>query len=306
MSHNKVKRDQATSDRRERQSSRGLTVAVMLVSVVALFLSFFQVDFANEHQYRSDPRLGDIVSIHNFPETIGSRSSVFLNECPSQSCAPLGSVPQYDQFAVAAIAKGDVFAGSDMWVGVLHKGKLGYLPVAQVSLLGTKEPASRFLIFAIGATYFILMLGLFALARTRKIRHLASSGGDDFDIVLASVVTSVGVSLIVLSLFLTRGEKTIGELLADSFVNLGAGFVGAAVTFILFQLILSSRNVTSQSIAETSDRIRETAGNLERKLESIDMRLVGLSSNMASGNCRCAMCRFFSSRRLSSRHRSQI
>ncbi|WP_135234729.1 SH3 domain-containing protein [Nocardia sp. CS682] len=114
---------------------------------------------------------------------------------------------------------------------------------------------------AVGITAMVL------IASASWFQKLAAKVPRRFDIGLIYFTLLAAVASCILGFFYAQaGEKSLDEFLGDVFTNLGAGFAGAAMTFALFQSLLSKRNVSIDQI----DSVGEKLGSLEERV--VDMR----------------------------------
>jgi hypothetical protein len=97
---------------------------------------------------------------------------------------------------------------------------------------------------------------LFFLVRWGRLRRVAASDERSFDAFLFGSVAAVGICTAFLGFWLSQisGQSPL-PFFADVFTNLGAGFAGAAVTFVLFSSLLSHRSVDRKRFDAMMDKM---------------------------------------------------
>lgn len=262
-------------------AQQGSGSAYYLVAVLTLFLTV-SFAFGSEMQLGTDynshgPAPGDVAQI----DGLVMGESVPGYACPATTCATT-VVADGTEFTVSAVAEGAIVDGSNVWVGLFRNGAVLYFPAKSVYVTNGANQLTKLGVFTIAAVFFVAMMGLLQLARVSSARRLAGRKG--IELLLASVTSSVGIGLIVISMAIDRDNVSVEELLSDSFINLGAGLVGAVVAFILFESVLPGRTASREAVARLDENLAAVGGDLSKRLGSIEKRLDQLTGSQSLRN----------------------
>jgi hypothetical protein len=79
-------------------------------------------------------------------------------------------------------------------------------------------------------------------------------------------------------------QLTFPTFLGDAFLNLGSGFIGAAVTFVLFQVLLTGRGVNPEHLQQLEQRIAELKETIEKRVPARDSSTLMLRNRRGRGS----------------------
>ncbi len=126
-------------------------------------------------------------------------------------------------------------------------------------------------------------LGAFAwVTRSGALRSVARDEPDQFDLLLLGVVIAGGIGLACVGYLYSRADRSSSlAFLSDGFTNLGAGLVGAAVTFGLFQSLLSKRTVTTAALEAHTKRVEDAFDEVGHELGQLRIRIDAIGASTA-------------------------
>lgn len=177
-----------------------------------------------------------------------------VRPCPRSECTPTEVFSQGRQVIVVRKVAGESVYGSDQWYEVRYGSETrfihsSFLSATSFASLGGIELALNLVISCIVAA-------LFFLVRWGRLRRVAASDERSFDAFLFGSVAAVGIFTIFFGFWLSQisGQAPL-PFFSDVFTNLGAGFAGAAVTFVLFSSLLSQRSVDRKQVDALMDKV---------------------------------------------------
>ncbi|MFI9817611.1 hypothetical protein [Saccharothrix variisporea] len=177
-----------------------------------------------------------------------------VRTCPSTDCAASGVYPPGRQIAIVGRTTGQVVGDSDQWVEFAYGDATRFVHGSFVRAATVDNERTFWLFVNLVAAGGVA--GLMVAMNSRRAQVLVARHVRLADAVLAGVVLAFGVGACLVGFVYARldGKSSTG-FLGDAFTNIGAGFVGAAVTFALFQTLLSKRSVDPNRIGELTRRL---------------------------------------------------
>lgn len=191
-----------------------------------------------------------------------------LRTCPSIACQSSAVYSEGQQVVVLRTVRGQNALDTDKWAVVRFGNSERYINSYFVST----SPSYFTTFWGYVSVFLIVLMPLFmvAVSSTRLQRRFAS-GGSKLDILLLGFTLAIGIVLVgVAYLYSVYGRQSNFIFLSNTFGGLGAGLVGAAITFGLFQSLLSKRIIDAQEP--------------DRKLNDIGMQVEALTHHMATIN----------------------
>ena len=177
-----------------------------------------------------------------------------VRPCPRSECTPTEVFSQGRQVIVVRKVAGESIFGNSEWYEVRYGSETrfihgSFLSATSFSSLGGIELALN---LAVGC----IVAALFFLVRWGRLRRVAASDERSFDAFLFGSVAAVGICTVFFGFWLSQiGGQSPLPFFSDVFTNLGAGFAGAAVTFVLFSSLLSHRSVDRKQFDAMMDKV---------------------------------------------------
>jgi hypothetical protein len=164
---------------------------------------------------------------------------------------------------------GESIYGNNEWYEIRYGSETrfihsSFLSATSFASLGGIELALNLAVGGIVAT-------LFFLVRWGRLRRVAASDERSFDAFLFGSVAAVGICTVFFGFWLSQisGQSPL-PFFSDVFTNLGAGFAGAAVTFVLFSSLLSHRSVSRKQFEAMMNKVDRM--HLSLSAEIADLR----------------------------------
>lgn len=199
-------------------------------------------------------------------------SEARLRECPSTKCPSSATYRAGRQLVVLGFVRGEEIRKSDRWVRVEYGDGQRYVHAGLVERapLPFSSYAELLLLTVMGAGWLLLYRGI----SSNRLRALAVEDRSSFDLALLGLVLSVGIAFGAVGYIFSQADRqpTIG-FLSDAFANLGAGFVGAAVTFGLFQILLSRRAIGASQLDAQLSTLRTEIHAIGRAMERVEANM---------------------------------
>ncbi|MEV6323964.1 SH3 domain-containing protein [Nocardia sp. NPDC051787] len=195
-----------------------------------------------------------------------------IRSCPSVECASSGLYSPGQQVTVVGRAKSDT---DQEWSEVKYGDstrfiRSDYLKPSSATIAGIFES-----LFVLGTAFSMLLITLWT--GSERLQDTAARHPRIFDASIISVTLGAGIVSCGIGYFFARAEgASPSSFLSDSFINLGAGFAGAAVTFALFQSLLSRRNSSAEQVEGIDGRI----ARLEHKVVCVDAKIEDVSDTI--------------------------
>lgn len=172
-----------------------------------------------------------------------------VRTCAHLYCQSSGVFKEGQQVVVTAKVTGDSIEGDDTWIEIEYGDERRF--IHQSFLMPTT--ISSFNAFW-GYFSIILMLPIVLLylgQKSERVRRWAVASPRRFDRLLFGGVLCVGLVCGVVGFVYSQlAHEDSMSFVGAAFANLGAGLVGAAVTFVLFQSLLSGRSAEASQLNE--------------------------------------------------------
>ncbi|MEV4537094.1 hypothetical protein AB0J82_25275 [Asanoa sp. NPDC049518] len=207
------------------------------------------------------------------------RHEANLRSCPRLSCDVSAALDRGQQLIIVRAVDGEVVEGQGLWFEVRYGDTTRF-----VHSLTVTSPATRLadtldpLVTIVG---FLAVLVLFSMTRLQQ-QAADSRYASDTDRLLFGGVAAVGIAALTAGYVMSRlNGAGPGEFMTDALTNLGAGLLGAAVTFVLFQSLLARRAPTAQAVATISSELSDLSAlgvRLDRRLDALHSELTELKA----------------------------
>jgi hypothetical protein len=191
-----------------------------------------------------------------------------LRVCPATNCNSIAILESGAELIVLGAREGELVEGSVVWMEVLAVEGRGFVHLSLVQAPGAQRSDMFGFVAGLMVLSFIaILLNATMFARSRLVRGVMNHPLSNPALFIAVLVS--GLACAVVALFLARSEGVeVDEFASDALLNLGAGFVGAAITYVLFQVLVSHRSsATDREIVkmrESVDRLPERIGLISR------------------------------------------
>jgi RNA polymerase sigma-70 factor (TIGR02960 family) len=191
-----------------------------------------------------------------------------VRPCPRSECVPTEVFSQGRQVIVVRKVAGESVYGNSEWYEVRYGSETRFIHSSFLSATSFASLGGIELALNLGVGCIIA--ALFFLIRWGRLRRVAASDESSFDAFLFGSVAAVGICTVFFGFWLSQisGQPPL-PFFSDVFTNLGAGFAGAAVTFVLFSSLLSHRSVDRKQFDAMLDKV-------DRTHESLSAEIAGL------------------------------
>ena len=191
--------------------------------------------------------------------TIHLTGDANLRTCASTSCPSVAVLDSGTTAIYVDSRTGETVRGSSQWVEVISLEGPGF--VHSYFLASKGAARSSLLEVAISLIAATLGAALLGLSRAKTVIDRVSR--NESDGILFGAVVGMGV-LGLLAAFVIGSIKQVAfaTFLGDTFLNLGSGFIGAGVTFVLFQVLLAGRGVSQEDFHSLQHEITKLRGAL--------------------------------------------
>ncbi|WP_433727617.1 hypothetical protein ACQP2Y_12875 [Actinoplanes sp. CA-051413] len=169
---------------------------------------------------------------------------------------------------VVARVAGDTVYGNNEWYEVRYGSETrfihsSFLSATSFASLGGIELA---LDLSVGCVIAVL----FFLIRWGRLRRVAAADERSVDAFLFGSVAAVGICTVFFGFWLSQisGQPPL-PFFSDVFTNLGAGFAGAAVTFVLFSSLLSYRSVSPKQLDAMMKKVDDMHESLSSEIAEL-------------------------------------
>jgi hypothetical protein len=200
-----------------------------------------------------------------------------LRMCPTTACQPVTVLGDGTELIVLGAREGELVEGSVVWMEALSAEGRGFIHISLVdvpSVQGSGEILIVVGVIALALIAVVLNVIMFVKGTLiRRVMNYSWSNPALFIVVLMS-----GLICVSLALLGSEGVE-INQFASDALLNLGAGFIGAAVTYVLFQVLVSHRSSATdleiammrESIGELRQLIKGSSGSpINRDLDEND------------------------------------
>jgi hypothetical protein len=167
---------------------------------------------------------------------------------------------------IERVVRGQHVNGTDRWLAVSYGDERRFVASGLVKERALAISNALEIAFVIvGGACSLLMIGVLS---SERLRTLARGAEGPFDLGLFSVVLATGLLLGVVAFVLSQADgQTATSFFSAAFANLGAGFVGAAIVFVVFQALLSKRAVGVDDFREEISSLRAEVKQLPASWE---------------------------------------
>ncbi|TQS43430.1 hypothetical protein [Cryptosporangium phraense] len=235
------------------------------------------------------------------------RDEAKLRACPRRTCQVLQTLRHNQQVAVIATVNGEEVDGSRTWTAVRFGTGEAFVHESLIQPDSSTDEQSL-----LWALFSVLSIGAVALTtfslRVKGIAVKLVEWSRGIQTLLPAVVLLIGIAVGALGYFYSRLEGgAVSTFLADTFVNLGAGFIGSAVTFLLFNSLLAGLVVDRPTLEKMNDdqraELRDDLASLRSAVERLTMRLDSALTASEADRQRSPLERAWSRWRLGSHRR---
>ncbi|MFJ1870421.1 hypothetical protein [Streptomyces sp. KS_5] len=174
--------------------------------------------------------------------------SANVRECPERSCKATATYKEGQQVVVAKKVTGQSVNGNRNWVKIQYGDEMRYIHESFVMPQSVSTFNNFWFLFSVLG--MIPVIGLTALSQSPgDVGRWAVLSPRNFDTFLFGGVLATGLICGIVGFIYSRlaKEDTL-SFVASAFANVGAGLVGAAVTFVLFQSLLSARGAEAGQV----------------------------------------------------------
>jgi uncharacterized membrane protein YeaQ/YmgE (transglycosylase-associated protein family) len=162
---------------------------------------------------------------------------------------------------------GDTAFGSNQWVELQYGREVAYVHSHFVAPTPVYQGAGLeiLLSFTLGLAFVVLL----ALSLWRRGQLLAARNEPAANQIITAATFAAGVLAGTVGyVFARTARQSHAEFLAGAFANVGAGLVGAAVTFVLFNTILSRRNPSRTQIDDLRAQVESLGHQVSTLIDS--------------------------------------
>lgn len=170
-----------------------------------------------------------------------------VRACPQITCQSSATFHEGQQVVVTGKVTGQEISDSRTWYEIKYGDEKRYIHESFVMEINLATHAAFWSGFSLLFVVPVLFLQFFS--RSERMRSVAAQHQKDFDGLLFAGVLAVGLICGVIGYIYSQvAHEDVTSFIGAAFANLGAGLVGAAVTFALFQSLLSSRGAEAEQI----------------------------------------------------------
>ncbi|MGY6653776.1 hypothetical protein ACXIZN_16540 [Amycolatopsis sp. TRM77291] len=186
-----------------------------------------------------------------------------LRRCPSVDCEPTATYHRDQQLIIVkADVTGGESHGSRRWLEVQYGDEVRYVHSYFVTEKSDSRAASLELLVSGGAA--LVAIAMVGLAGWRRGQTWAAMKEKTANTLLAAGTFAAGLIVgIVAFLVASADGQSRAAFLSSALANVGAGLVGAAVTFVLFQVFLSRRAPSREQVVELRAHLSELSRAIE-------------------------------------------
>ncbi|MGX8904229.1 hypothetical protein ACR820_02935 [Streptomyces netropsis] len=200
-----------------------------------------------------------------------------IRVCPKVECQSSDVFKEGQQVVTTRQVTGDAIDGEKAWIEIQYGDEKRYIHKSFVlqQRLSTIRNYWGFLTPILMCPVILLAAG----QRSGRVRRWAVTSPTRFDGLLFGGVLGTGLACGVVGfLYSQLAQEDSMSFLGAAFANVGAGLVGAAVTFVLFQSMLAGRSPEATQI----DDVKAEVNSLRVDLESVRGELNTTISSHAS------------------------
>jgi hypothetical protein len=191
-----------------------------------------------------------------------------VRPCPRIECEPTETYGQGRQVIVVATTAGDTVHGNNEWYEVRYGSETRFIHSSFLS--ATSFASLGGIELALNMTVVCVVVILFFLIRWGRLRRAAATDERSVDAFLFGSVAAVGICTVFFGFWLSQisGQPPL-PFFSDVFTNLGAGFAGAAVTFVLFSSLLSHRSVSPKQFDLMMNKVNHMHESLSAEIAEL-------------------------------------
>lgn len=202
------------------------------------------------------------------------RKEAIVRTCPSTACASTETLHENQQVTVVREVQGEFTRDSSTWVEIKYGPETRFVHSSLLTSTSNDEQY-RFWggvsLATVGVTLVVAVVARTSMMKRWVDRRIAS-----VEVLLPLVVLGGGIGVGAVGFLYSRiGGTTVPEFVGDALVNIGAGLIGSAATFILFQSLFSGRVVERP-------RFDEREAQVTQRLERLETLLVSRASSQES------------------------
>jgi uncharacterized membrane protein YeaQ/YmgE (transglycosylase-associated protein family) len=187
-----------------------------------------------------------------------------VRRCPSTDCASTATYRMNQQVIISnPNVSGGEALGSTRWVEVVYGDEVRYVHGKFVAAkpVAVNEGLEQLLILATAIGWILVL----SLTSWKKGQALAAAHEQQTNAVLATGTFVAGLTVGIAGFLVARADnQSTTGFVAGALANVGAGLVGAAVTFVLFQIFLSRRNPSHDQVAQLDAKLARVLRDLDR------------------------------------------
>jgi hypothetical protein len=253
-------------------------IRILGVAVVALFSVGILVLLA----------FGALAAVGGGPARLGRvegvnvayvKGEATVRECPRLACRAVLTLKRNQQVTIEREVAGDFVRDSDIWSEIRYGDDKRYVHSSLLSATSVYEQSLPWILISVLAIPTLALVS--AVARSNLIQGFIEWAGRGVDIILPTLVLVLGIFLGVIGFIYSQVEGTeVASFTSDVLTNLGAGLVGAAVTFILFQSLFAGRNVERAQVTTMMQKQEENTKALLTDLKRLQERVAELQVSL--------------------------
>ncbi|WP_128434090.1 SH3 domain-containing protein [Streptomyces cyaneus] len=191
--------------------------------------------------------------------------SANVRECPKLSCESSTTYKEGQQVVVAKKVTGQSVDDNKKWVQIKYGDERRYIHESFIMSQSVSTVNNFWFLFSVVG--MIPVAGLAALSQSPgDVGRWAVLSPRNFDTFLFGGVLATGLICGIVGFIYSRlAQENSLSFIASAFANVGAGLVGAAVTFVLFQSLLSARGAEAGQV----DAVKEDVLSLRAELSNV-------------------------------------
>ncbi|NIK60868.1 SH3 domain-containing protein [Kribbella shirazensis] len=215
------------------------------------------------------------------------RKEAIVRTCPSTACAQTETLHENQQVTVVREVQGEFTRDSSTWVEIKYGPETRFV---HSSLLTSTSNDEQYRFWGgVSLATVGVMLVVAVVARTSMMKQWVDRRIGSVEVLLPLVVLGGGIAVGAVGFLYSRiGGTTVPDFVGDALVNIGAGLIGSAATFILFQSLFSGRVVERPRFDEREAQLAQRLDRLEALMvvgasspESVDDRHLTMLSKLA-------------------------
>ncbi len=193
-----------------------------------------------------------------------SGDEVNIRRCPSVKCESTATYHRQQQVVITDDdVEGSESHGSRRWLEIQYGDEVRYVHSYFVEQESDSLAKSVELIVSIAACLVAVML--LSLLRWQRGQSWAATKEHVANSVLAAGTFVCGLVVGIAAFLVARADgQSRAAFLSSALANVGAGLVGAAVTFVLFQAFLSRRTPSRDQVAELQAQLSALQAVIDR------------------------------------------